>query len=471
MRRAIFGSVGALFAAAPLNLAADPPAPPPAIVTDLPAAPLPGFAVPGQLPPSADTKPGELMTPPVTGPAQPPQPPTQSPASCACDTDPKGKWVDTHVGPCEEVWLDAGYRLWWIKDARVTGPLVSPGTSPLFTGGEVAYPSFNGLNVDGGLWLDCRHTIGLEFGGFFFGREDVTASAASDAAGSPQIARPFTNALTVSPANDFVSIPGTLAGGVTVRTTSALGGMNLYGVKNLSNCENYTVDYLAGFRYLDLEERLNVAQTSTPLNGGTLTLGNVPQAPGVGLSLTDDFHTRNQFYGGVFGTRGELRLGPAFVDLTSTVAFGPNHEILEVYGTTTANTPGGATLPGGLLAVGGGAGPVPGSASPTSGGIPTFVQQGNIGRFTTNRFIVVPEVGLQAGAYVTSHIKLSIGYNFLYMTDVIRPGTQPDTQINTRYVPASPGFGTTSGQPVPMVTGTREDFHAQGLTFSAELKY
>jgi hypothetical protein len=472
MRRAVLGSIGAMLAAAPLSLAADPPVLPPAIAADLPAAALPGFAVPGQLPPTADAKPTDPATPPVAGPAQPAQSPAQSSNQCSPAAEPKGKWVDTHVGPCEEIWLDAGYRLWWVKDARVTGPLVSPGTSPLFSGGEVAYPSFNGLEVDGGLWLDCRHTLGLEVGGFYFGRQDVSASAASDGAlGSPAIVRPFIDAVSNPPTPTTISVsaPGFMAGAITVRTTSELAGFNFNGVKNLSNCENYTVDYLLGFRYIDLEERLNVAQTSNPLPGGALALGGVPLAPGVGISLNDDFHTRNQFYGGMVGTRGELRMGPAFVDLTSTVSFGPNHEILEIYGTTTA-VPGGPTQPGGLLAVGGGGGLVPGTNT-TPLQPPTYVQQANIGRFTTNRFVVAPEVGLQAGVYVTSHVKLSIGYNFLYMTDVIRPGTQPDLQINTRYVPASNMFGTTSGPPVPAVTGTHEDFHAQGVTFSAEVKY
>ena len=171
------------------------------------------------------------------------------------------------------------------------------------------------------------------------------------------------------------------------------------------------------------------------------------------------------------GSRGELRFGPVFIDATSTVAFGPNHETLAINGTTTALAPGGPAALGGLLTGGGGNAAVPGSANPTIGVPPTFVHQGNIGRFTTNRFIIAPEVGIEAGAYVTSHVKLSVGYNFLYMTDTVRPGTQPDLLINPRFVPASPNFGTTSGPPAPMVTGTHEDFHAQGVTFSVEVKY
>ncbi len=474
MRSAILGSVGALLAAAPLSLA-DPPFPgdlfpPPAIATDLPAAQPLAPELPSQLPPTEAIPPAEpLATPPTPGPAQPVTP---APAP-SCSTEPTTKWQDTHVGPREQIWFDAGYRLWWIKDARITAPLVTTGpvtapqTTTLFGASEVNYGSFNGLNLDGGLWLDCRHTIGVEMGGFYFGRQDVTQTFASDAGGNPVIARPFTSGLTLTSATDFVSIPGVLSGSVTAQTTSRLAGANLNFVKNLSQCDNYTVDTLFGFRYIDLEERLDVTQNSTPLNGGALTFNGGTLPPGVGLSLADSFTTRNQFYGGLMGTRGELRFGPAFIDLTSTIALGPNHEILQVYGRTTALTPGGATVPGGLLAVGGG-----NETILAANGQPTaFVHDGNIGRYTTNRFVAAPEVGLQAGAYVTSHIRLSVGYNFLYMTDVVRPGTQINQQINTRFVPSSPAFGSTSGPPLPTVNDAREDFHAQGVTFSAEIKY
>jgi hypothetical protein len=477
MRKAVLVSVGALLAAAPLSLA-DPPAPgaispPPSIVTDLPSAPLtppvtpPIGGVPAQLPPTEGTRPAEpVATPPASGPAQPAAP------AAAC-TEPAHKWQDYHVGPREQFWFDVGYRAWWIKDARITAPLVTtgpitnPGATTLSGSEELNYGSFNGFNVDGGLWLNCRHTFGIEVGGFYFGRQDVTPSFASDATGSPIIARPFTTALTGTTAFDFVSVPGVLSGSVAVESTSRLAGANINGVKNITNCEDHTVDYLFGFRYIDLAERLDVTQLSTPLNGGTLAFNGAALPPGAGLSLADSFTTRNQFYGGLIGTRGEWRFGPVFVDVLNTVSFGPNHEVLQVFGRTTALTPGGATLPGGLLAVGGGTETVIGAnGQPTA-----FVQRGNIGRFTNSRFSVAPEFGIQAGAYVTSHIKLGVGYNFLYMTDVIRPGTQINQQINTRFVPSSPAFGSTSGQPVPTINGAREDFYAQGVTFSAEIKY
>lgn len=344
----------------------------------------------------------------------------------------------------------------------------------LFGAKDVDYGTFNGLYLNGGVWLDCRHTFGLEMNGFYFGQQDVTSTFASNAAGSPLIARPFTDALRIVPAVDLVSSPGTLAGAVTVKTTSQLGGAGINAVKNLSNCEDYTIDTLFGFRYIDLEEQLNVAQTTTPINGGTLAFGGTTLPAGVGLSLADSFQTRNQFYGGLIGTRGEWRFGPVFIDVTNTIALGPNHEIVDIYGRTTALMPGNPTLPGGLLAAGFGAQNVMGPIGPNPGA-PTvttaILRQGNIGRYTTNRFVAAPEVGIEAGTYVTSHIRLGVGYNFLYMTDVARPGRQVDTQINTRFVPSSPAFGSLSGLPLPTVTGRREDFHAQGVQFTAEVKY
>lgn len=474
MRTGILGSFGALLAAAPLSLAADPPLPavlpaPPAFSADVPAAPLTAPNQPAQLPTEA------ISTPPQPGPAatNPTTPQsTTAPAGTGCHPTTKQEWHDTHCGPHYETWLDGGYRVMWNKNERITSTLANSGSTILFGGEDVNFGTFQGFYFDGGLWLDCRHHLGVEFNGFYFGTQSVTQTFASDAAGNPTITRPIIDALTFVPVNVIVANAdpalGTPASGsVTVRNTSLLGGLGANGVMNLSHNEDYTVDSLMGFRYIDLEERLNVSQVSTPLFPATMFFGGVPLPPGVGVALTDDFHTRNQFYGGLIGTRGEMHFGPTFVSLLSTVALGPNHETVDINGFTTAQMPGGRTLSGGLLAVGQGIQTVLGP----DGQPAAFVRQGNLGRVTTNRFIVVPEVGIEAGLYVTSHIRLAVGYNFLYMTDVARPGRQIDSYINPRFVPTSPAFGSLSGAPLPMVTGAREDFHAHMVQFSAEVRY
>ena len=65
-----------------------------------------------------------------------------------------------------------------------------------------------------------------------------------------------------------------------------------------------------------------------------------------------------------------------------------------------------------------------------------FAQPTNIGHYSRNVFAVVPEVGLSVGFEVTAWLRLSLGYNFLYWSDVVRPGEQIDRVI---------GVGTATG--------------------------
>jgi hypothetical protein len=53
---------------------------------------------------------------------------------------------------------------------------------------------------------------------------------------------------------------------------------------------------------------------------------------------------------------------------------------------------------------------------------------------------VVPEVGVKVGYQVTPHLRAQVGYDFLYWSDVVRPGSQIDPLINTNLIPpATPG--------------------------------
>jgi hypothetical protein len=137
-----------------------------------------------------------------------------------------------------------------------------------------------------------------------------------------------------------------------------------------------------------------------------------------------------------------------FVNVLSKVALGPNHEVVTINGLTRdpTSTVGVAS---GLLALAG----------------------ANAGRQTTNRFVVVPEVGAQVGCQVTGHVRMSVGYQFLYVNDVARPGAQIDPAVNLRFVPLSRSFGSQSGPTTPQVTLGRNDFFAHGIRFGVEVSY
>jgi hypothetical protein len=467
--------------------------PTPAVTADAPivSPPVTGGAssVPAELPPPLVTgqptaqpvnpPPAQPETPPKAEKPPEPQPPTQPQqqnqptaqpnTNCDACQQPQvdTKWHDDHQGPCEDWWLDAGYRALWIKDMRFQSTLVTSNGATLFGNQDVSFDSFNGVYANGGFWLNCRRTVGIEINGFFVDRQDVVQTFASDANGSPAISRPITDALRIAPVNVIVSAPNVASGSVTVDAASRFASAGINGVWNVMQCDNYSVNALYGFRYIDLEESVDIAQTSTPLNGGAFSFGGAPLPAGVGMSLADDFHTRNQFYGGLAGTRGEWRLGPLFVGGLSTISFGPDHQTTEITGLTTPLAAGFQPLRGGLLAVGGGSAPI----FTPNGQIAALAQQGNVGRYTTNRFIIAPEVGAELGIYVTNGLRLGVAYNFLYMSEVTRPNRQIDTRVNQRFVPASPSFGVGAGQPLPLFPVSQEDFHVNAVTFTAEVRW
>ena len=56
--------------------------------------------------------------------------------------------------------------------------------------------------------------------------------------------------------------------------------------------------------------------------------------------------------------------------------------------------------------------------------------QSNIGHFSQSQFAVVPEIGVKLGYQLTPNLRLQAGYNFLFWSNVVRPGQQIDTSVN-----------------------------------------
>ena len=92
---------------------------------------------------------------------------------------------------------------------------------------------------------------------------------------------------------------------------------------------------------------------------------------------------------------------------------------------------------------------------PTTGGIFTGSTNSNV--FQKNRFSMVPEVGVKVGYQLTDYLRASVGYNFLYWTDVVRGAEQID--------PILLGSGR------PAFASRTSDFWTQGLTLGLELRY
>jgi hypothetical protein len=361
------------------------------------------------------------------------------------------------------LWFSTDYLLLWVKKAPLATPLVTtdptngqsptaggladPTTIGVLGGSPVRFGALSAGRLEGG-WM-LNEGFAVEAGGFLTGKQTERFGAGSNANGDQFLFRPFLNVDTGNPnAGSFVALQGLITGAVDVSQTTELWGTDIRLAGSLLRSGSSQLYGLAGFRYLDLYEKLDIYDARTDL-AGIGNFGGPATNPGDRFLFQDSFHTRNQFYGFEAGLRGETRCGPLVLSGTASIALGDSRETVTIGGSTTLMpaTGGTATLPGGILAL-----------------------PSNSGHFVYNRFAVVPEVGLQLGWDMTSWLRLSIGYDFLYWSSVMRPGDQVVPVISASRLPSSPSFGT-GGSAVPPPPHNTTDFWAQGISFDLTFRY
>jgi hypothetical protein len=376
--------------------------------------------------------------------------------------------VEGRSGP--RFYASAEYLLWDIKDSNfpvlvTTGPpptpqppgtpgpgpavagLGNPSTAILFGGDSVENGLRSGGRFTAGYWFDCCETCGIEASGFFLGQRSIFFNSAL-----PVLARPFFNIATGQESSEVTALPGTATGSIAIEAPSRLWGAEVDLRHNLCCGCWYRVDGLLGFRYLDLKEGLHIFEDIHVITNSP------PFAAGTELQVSDRFDTRNQFYGAQVGLDTELRRGRWSLDLKTKVAIGDVEETVNIAGNFLVLPPPGAGRPqvfnGGLLAL-------------TS----------NSGHFVRDRFAVVPEVGATLGYDLTPHVKLFAGYNFLFWSNVVRPGDQIDRNLNPRLIPEFCKSGPAQCPPNniavqrPAFEFHETTFWAQGLTAGVEFKY
>lgn len=352
--------------------------------------------------------------------------------------------------------------LWWIKDgelpALVTtgapGATALPGvlgqqdTTVLFGGSDVDNQTRSGGRVSGGYWLnDCR-TIGVEGSYFFLGsRTTGFDSVSSGALGSAVIARPFLDVITGLQNSQLVAFPGVAGGEIHLNSPSRLQGGDL-NLTSIACCGcNYWVSLLSGFRYLQLDEGLGIAEI-TRVNPA-LPAGS-PLFGGSTITMSDQIDTNNYFYGGQIGAQAELCWGRLYVDFLGKLALGMTHQVADIRGRTALTSPTGtgAVFPAGFLASG-----------------------SNSGQFTRDVFAVVPELGINVGCQITSCFRAFVGYTFLYCSSVLRPGDQVDVGLSGTQIPTDTRFNPLAGPARPGVLLQDAGFWAQGVSFGLEIRY
>lgn len=315
---------------------------------------------------------------------------------CGCDRSPR-------------IYGSVDYLLWWIKNSRiptfVEAQVEAAGAAGGLTsrGERVNNEERSGGRFLFGYWLGEERTLGIEGGYLFLGSRSVSVN------GATANSRGVEDSILVNYASSSVPIV----------LTSRFQGAEANLVANLVQNQSFQLNALIGFRWLQLCEGANVnPNQSVQLTG---------DENGTVVIYQSSIQTSNNFYGGQIGARAEYQFGPLVANLAVRVGLGDTNQVLEITDNNIVNNV-------------------------------SFGQQGG-GRTPHDRFAVVPEVDVNIGYDITPRVRVHMGYTFLYISDVIRPGDV--TVVN----------GLANGQAVYSSSSRTSDFWTQGLNVGMAFRY
>lgn len=357
-------------------------------------------------------------------------------------------------GPAtDRAFVSAEYLLWWVRTGNVpvlattstegfAGYLGQPGTVTLLGPGRFGEARRDGFRVRAGYWFgdDCRPGQWGVDGSFFF-LARTTDSFAADSGTTPILTRPIFAPNFNREFGEQVAFPGASTGRLNVDLESYLWGADVNLRSSICRTCDSRSEWFVGYRHLNLQEELSITENIT-------SLGTNGDPAGTTIVVNDTFDVRNRFHGGQVGYAMGRRAGRWDVDARASVALGVTHQELTTRGSQVRTRPGEApqSFTGGLLA----AGP-------------------NLGAFENDEFSVVPEATVNVGYMATPNLRVHVGYNFLYWSNVTRPGDQIDRVVDLSFVPNAPPVPTTVTRPLP--TFTQSGFWTQGIQFGAEYRW
>jgi hypothetical protein len=342
-------------------------------------------------------------------------------------------------------------------------------TSTLAGGNSVDLGEQFGARFTVGAWLDPEESLGLEGTAFYITRRtDGFSSTTGNSINQSTFALPATTDVFVQTTTitqttpPLVTTTNTLTNSFTAfivrQATNAVVGTastEMWGAELNARCASPSlgaVSGLVGFRYLDFRENLQIHDsTQLFLPAGFTDTNQLGQPLNTNLpanltfTTADAIRTRNQFYGGQIGLDLDMLVGRFLADIRAKAALGVMHETVNIFG--ASSLPDGTLAAGGLL------------SSP--------LDQGSHSR---NQIAFVPEINVKLGYQITPGLRAYVGYDFLWLSEVVRPGEQ--TGISTSGVTAAVA-GTTQQITVnqPSFRFKTSDVTINGFNVGMEFRY
>lgn len=374
----------------------------------------------------------------------------------------------------------AEYLLWHF-DAMRTPPLVTTNSDPqsvpivglantsVVFGGELLDGVRNGTRFTIGGWLDDCRDFGIEFDWSTFETETDVFSY-TDPAALGNLGRPFYNIGPIDEATETLLSPredvqlvartGQVAGdlSITARSRFKNAGLRLRtGIccRDVGGCGSCgcgecvsgiggqggsgaisRIDFIAGYRWADLEEQINFRENLTQVGSGAT------------LALYEAFEVDNDFHGVDLGFIYDWQSRRWGLELMSRIALGNTAQRVAISGSNTiaaSASSAGVTTAGGLL-----------------------TQASNIGVYERDRFSVLPELSARLSYRITPRISLSAAYTLLYWANVVRPGDQIDYSVDGRLVA---GEATPTANSHPRFDFEETSLWASGFNFGLDYQY
>lgn len=343
--------------------------------------------------------------------------------------------------------------LMWFPKAQPLPPLLvgsmgpispilgKPGVSNLIGGQSIDNPLSTGGRFVWG-WDSNDNDWGTEISYLFTGTR--TATSGFDGQGrNVNLGRPIVDPATGLESFLEVSAPGR-PGQFRATTTNRMTGWEVNAVRHIDSNPTSYLNFVVGYRFFLNHEGVRLEQTQTmPMAGGNLS-----------ANAADQFDGHTRFHGGQIGFDFGHDLNRFFVEGSMKVALGSSYNVVKIGGQTNIIITG--QRPGPIIA-------------PLPGGV--FAQSSNSGRQSQSHFAVLPEGQLRLGYKFRDRSRFYVGYNFLYLSDAVRPGDQIDRTISQAMIAAANGGVAAPAGLRPQASFTRTDLWVQGINLGFEWNY
>jgi hypothetical protein len=290
---------------------------------------------------------------------------------------------------------------------------------------DILSDRLDGIRARFGWWFVNRPNLGIEGEYLTSGDNTETFTRVSNGSAGTFLYRPFFNVVTGANDVSIVAQQGTNtpSGSVRVDSSSEFQGVAVR-FKRFLCCSSSSacsilrggevpvqsrLEATLGWRYYQLDEALRISETKTQQVG-------VPRT----FNITDSFETLNQFNGVELGVNWQGRRGYWTLDTLMRVSIGNIRQRVDIMGQTLVdaavlgNFAGGN--PGGVLAV-----------EPNASGSP----------YIRDELGISPELGAALKYQLTQRLELKVGYSFMYLSNVVRPGEQIDFDVDPNWFPQS----------------------------------